>query len=347
MMYDLFRPLIFKLDPETAHGLTLKSLACAERIGLLPNVNPRTSPATLMGLHLPNPVGLAAGLDKNGEYIDGLAALGFGFIEIGTVTPRPQSGNPKPRLFRVPEHFAVINRMGFNNDGIDRLIANVQRAKYRGVLGINIGKNADTPMENAADDYLIGLEKAYPFASYITINISSPNTKNLRALQGGDELSRLLETLKNRQSSLHTEHGRYVPLAVKIAPDLDETQIADIAHVAEQTQIDGIIATNTTIDKSPLGAHPLVQEAGGLSGAPVREPSNRVLQALAETLNGKIPVIGAGGILSGADAVRKMQLGAQAVQLYSGMVYRGPKLVEECLQHIRTAQDIFKGLPNR
>ena len=346
MMYDLFRPLIFKLDPETAHGLTLKSLACAERIGLLPNVNPRTSPAMLMGLHLPNPVGLAAGLDKNGEYIDGLAALGFGFIEIGTVTPRPQSGNPKPRLFRVPEHFAVINRMGFNNDGIDRLIANVQRAKYRGVLGINIGKNADTPMENAADDYLIGLEKAYPFASYITINISSPNTKNLRALQGGDELSRLLETLKNRQSSLYTEHGRYVPLAVKIAPDLDEAQIADIAHVAEQTQIDGIIATNTTIDKSPLGAHPLAQEAGGLSGVPVREPSNRVLQALAETLNGKIPVIGAGGILSGADAVRKIQLGAQAVQLYSGMVYRGPKLVEECLQHIRTAQDIFKGLPN-
>ena len=340
MMYDLFRPLIFKLAPETAHGLTLKSLACAERIGLLPNVNPRTSPATLMGLHLPNPVGLAAGLDKNGEYIDGLAALGFGFIEIGTVTPRPQSGNPKPRLFRVPEHFAVINRMGFNNDGIDRLIANVQRAKYRGVLGINIGKNADTPMENAADDYLIGLEKAYPFASYITINISSPNTKNLRALQGGDELSRLLETLKNRQSSLHTEHGRYVPLAVKIAPDLDEGQIADIAHVAEQTQIDGIIATNTTIDKSSLGAHPLAQEAGGLSGAPVREPSNRVLQALAETLNGKIPVIGAGGILSGADAVRKMQLGAQAVQLYSGMVYRGPKLVEECLQHIHAA-----GLP--
>ena len=340
MMYDLFRPLIFKLAPETAHSLTLKSLACAERIGLLPNVNPRTSPTTLMGLHLPNPVGLAAGLDKNGEYIDGLAALGFGFIEIGTVTPRPQSGNPKPRLFRVPEHFAVINRMGFNNDGIDRLIANVQRAKYRGVLGINIGKNADTPMENAADDYLIGLEKAYPFASYITINISSPNTKNLRALQGGDELSRLLETLKNRQSSLHTEHGRYVPLAVKIAPDLDEAQIADIAHVAEQTQIDGIIATNTTIDKSSLGVHPLAQEAGGLSGAPVREPSNRVLQALAETLNGKIPVIGAGGILSGADAVRKMQLGAQAVQLYSGMVYRGPKLVEECLQHIHAA-----GLP--
>lgn len=337
MMYDLFRPLIFKLAPETAHGLTLKSLVCAERIGLLPNVNPRTSPTTLMGLHLPNPVGLAAGLDKNGEYIDGLAALGFGFIEIGTVTPRPQSGNPKPRLFRVPEHFAVINRMGFNNDGIDRLIANVQRAKYRGVLGINIGKNADTPMENAADDYLIGLEKAYPFASYITINISSPNTKNLRALQGGDELSRLLETLKNRQSSLHAEHGRYVPLAVKIAPDLDEAQIADIAHVAEQTQIDGIIATNTTIDKSSLGAHPLAQEAGGLSGAPVREPSNRVLQALAETLNGKIPVIGAGGILSGADAARKMQLGAQAVQLYSGMVYRGPKLVEECLQHIRAA----------
>ena len=340
-MYSLVRPILFRFDAEKAHHFTLNSLRSIEKLGLLPKVDSHTRPTELMGLQLPNPVGLAAGLDKNGECIDAFAALGFGFIEIGTVTPRPQSGNPKPRLFRVPEHFAVINRMGFNNDGIDRLIANVQRAKYRGVLGINIGKNADTPMENAADDYLIGLEKAYPFASYITINISSPNTKNLRALQGGDELSRLLETLKNRQSSLHAEHGRYVPLAVKIAPDLDEAQIADIAHVAEQTQIDGIIATNTTIDKSSLGAHPLAQEAGGLSGAPVREPSNRVLQALAETLNGKIPVIGAGGILSGADAVRKMQLGAQAVQLYSGMVYRGPKLVEECLQHICAA-----GLPN-
>ena len=335
MMYDLFRPLIFKLAPETAHGLTLKSLACAERIGLLPNVNPRTSPATLMGLHLPNPVGLAAGLDKNGEYIDGLAALGFGFIEIGTVTPRPQSGNPKPRLFRVPEHLAVINRMGFNNDGIDRLIANVQRAKYRGVLGINIGKNADTPMENAADDYLIGLEKAYPFASYITINISSPNTKNLRALQGGDELSRLLETLKNRQSSLHTEHGRYVPLAVKIAPDLDEAQIADIAHVAEQTQIDGIIATNTTIDKSSLGSHPLAGEQGGLSGLPVREKSNQVLKLLAERIDGKLPIIGVGGIMNGTDAAEKIRLGASAVQVYSGLIYRGPELIKECLAALK------------
>lgn len=335
MMYDLFRPLIFKLAPETAHGLTLKSLACAERIGLLPNVNPRTSPATLMGLHLPNPVGLAAGLDKNGEYIDGLAALGFGFIEIGTVTPRPQSGNPKPRLFRVPEHFAVINRMGFNNDGIDRLIANVQRAKYRGVLGINIGKNADTPMENAADDYLIGLEKAYPFASYITINISSPNTKNLRALQGGDELSRLLETLKNRQSSLHTEHGRYVPLAVKIAPDLDDAQIDDIARIVPACGIDAVIATNTTIDKSALGASPLAQEAGGLSGAPVFAPSNRVLKKLADAFAGSLPLIGVGGILSGGDAKHKLDLGATAVQVYSGMVYRGPALVKECLAACR------------
>ena len=335
MMYDLFRPLIFKLAPETAHGLTLQSLACAERIGLLPNVNPRTSPATLMGLHLPNPVGLAAGLDKNGEYIDGLAALGFGFIEIGTVTPRPQSGNPKPRLFRVPEHFAVINRMGFNNDGIDRLIANVQRAKYRGVLGINIGKNADTPMENAADDYLIGLEKAYPFASYITINISSPNTKNLRALQGGDELSRLLETLKNRQSSLHTEHCRYVPLAVKIAPDLDDAQIDDIARIVPACGIDAVIATNTTIDKSALGASPLAQEAGGLSGAPVFAPSNRVLKKLADAFAGSLPLIGVGGILSGGDAKHKLDLGATAVQVYSGMVYRGPALVKECLAACR------------
>ncbi len=276
-------------------------------------------------------------MDKNGECIDGLAALGFGFIEIGTVTPRPQAGNPKPRLFRSPEHQAIINRMGFNNDGIDQMISNIARSQYRGVLGINIGKNATTPIENAADDYLICLEKAYAHASYITVNISSPNTQNLRSLQGGDELSKLLTALKNKQAALATQHSRYVPLAVKIAPDLDEAQIADIAHVVLQTEMDGIIATNTTIDKSALGASPLAQEAGGLSGAPVREPSNRVLKALAQELASKVPIIGAGGVLSGKDAAEKIQLGATAVQIYSGMVYRGPELVKECLTAVQAA----------
>ncbi|WP_202898550.1 quinone-dependent dihydroorotate dehydrogenase [Kingella kingae] len=337
MIYDLIRPLVFNFDPEQAHGLTLKTLARAEKCGVLPCVNPHTQPTTLMGLALSNPIGLAAGMDKNGECIDGLAALGFGFIEIGTVTPRPQAGNPKPRLFRSPEHQAIINRMGFNNDGIDQMIRNIARSQYRGVLGINIGKNATTPIENATDDYLICLEKAYAHASYITVNISSPNTQNLRSLQGGDELSKLLTALKNKQAALATQHSRYVPLAVKIAPDLDEAQIADIAHVALQTEMDGIIATNTTIDKSALGASPLAQEAGGLSGAPVREPSNRVLKALAQELASKVPIIGAGGVLSGKDAAEKIQLGATAVQIYSGMVYRGPELVKECLTAVQAA----------
>lgn len=337
MLYDLIRPLVFNFAPEQAHGLTLKTLARAEKCGVFLRVNPHTQPTTLMGLALPNPIGLAAGMDKNGECIDGLAALGFGFIEIGTVTPRPQAGNPKPRLFRSPEHQAIINRMGFNNDGIDQMIRNIARSQYRGVLGINIGKNATTSIENAVDDYLICLEKAYAHASYITVNISSPNTQNLRSLQGSDELSKLLTALKNKQAALATQHSRYVPLAVKIAPDLDEAQIADIAHVVLQTEMDGIIATNTTIDKSALGASPLAQEAGGLSGALVREPSNRVLKALAQELASKVPIIGAGGVLSGKDAAEKIQLGATAVQIYSGMVYRGPELVKECLTAVQAA----------
>ncbi|ULJ70138.1 quinone-dependent dihydroorotate dehydrogenase [Wielerella bovis] len=332
-MYEtLIRPLLFKLEPEQAHHLTIQLLHTFG--GMMPRVNPHSKPTSLMGLHLPNPVGLAAGLDKNGEAIDGLAALGFGFIEVGTVTPRPQEGNPQPRLFRSPEHQAIVNRMGFNNHGIDALIANVQRSKYTGVLGINIGKNATTPIENAVDDYLICLEKAYAYASYIVVNISSPNTKNLRDLQGGDELSKLLGSLKDKQAHLRAVHGRYVPLAVKIAPDLDETQIADIAHIVLQTEMDGVIATNTTIDKTALGASPLAQEAGGLSGAPVREASNRVLAQLVRELDGKVPVIGAGGILSGHDAREKMQLGAAAVQIYSGMIYRGAGLVTECIKSL-------------
>lgn len=331
-MYALLRPLLFKLDAEQAHHFTLDGLARAYRLGLLQKVAHHTCPTTLMGLSLPNPVGLAAGLDKNGQYIDALAALGFGFIEIGTVTPKAQAGNPKPRLFRVPEHQAVINRMGFNNQGIDAMIQNIEKSRFNGILGINIGKNATTPIENAADDYLICLEKAYAHAGYITVNISSPNTQNLRALQGSDELSALLSALKNKQAHLAAAHGRYVPLAVKIAPDLNEQQVADIAHAAIQTEIDGIIATNTTIDKSALGHHPLAGEQGGLSGAPVREASNRVLKQLLAELEGKLPVIGVGGILSGADAAAKLHMGAAAVQVYSGLIYRGPALVKECLR---------------
>lgn len=334
-VYELIRPLVFKIDPEQAHHLALNALKHAQKLGLLPIVPADVRPTKLMGLDLPNPVGLAAGLDKNGECIQGLAALGFGFVEIGTVTPRPQDGNPKPRLFRVPEHQGVINRMGFNNLGIDNLIANVQKAEFIGVLGINIGKNATTPIEQAADDYLICLEKAYAHASYITVNISSPNTKNLRDLQQGDELTKLLSSLKNRQAQLHTQHGKYVPLAVKIAPDLDAQQIDEIAQIVLQTEIDGVIATNTTIDKSALGASPLAQEQGGLSGAPVREKSNAVLSALVAQLGGKVPVIGAGGILSGSHAKEKLDLGATAVQVYSGMVYRGTDLVRECLNAVR------------
>ncbi len=331
-MYALLRPLLFKLDAEQAHHFTLDGLARAYRLGLLQKAAHHTCPATLMGLSLPNPVGLAAGLDKNGQYIDALAALGFGFIEISTVTPKAQAGNPKPRLFRVPEHQAVINRMGFNNQGIDAMIQNIEKSRFNGILGINIGKNATTPIENAADDYLICLEKAYTHAGYITVNISSPNTQNLRTLQGGDELNALLSALKNKQAHLAAAHGRYVPLAVKIAPDLNEQQVADIAHAAIQTEIDGIIATNTTIDKSALGHHPLAGEQGGLSGAPVREASNRVLKQLLAELEGKLPVIGVGGILSGADAAAKLHMGAAAVQVYSGLIYRGPALVKECLR---------------
>ncbi|MGN6976044.1 dihydroorotate dehydrogenase (quinone), partial [Neisseria sp. P0006.S006] len=263
-MYSLVRPILFRFDAEKAHHFTLNSLRAAEKLGLLPKVDSHTRPTELMGLQLPNPVGLAAGLDKNGECIDAFAALGFGFVEIGTVTPKPQPGNPQPRLFRVPEHQGIINRMGFNNHGIDAMIRNIENSRFKGILGINIGKNAVTPIENAADDYLICLEKAYAHASYITVNISSPNTKNLRALQGGDELSALLEALKNKQAQLAAAHGKYVPLAVKIAPDLDEAQIDDIAHVVKSVEMDGIIATNTTIDKSSLGSHPLAGEQGGL-----------------------------------------------------------------------------------
>ncbi|MEW6562617.1 MAG: quinone-dependent dihydroorotate dehydrogenase [Pseudomonadota bacterium] len=336
-MYSLIRPLAFALDPETAHHVTLDSLKAAEKLGLLPLMypQPKHDPRTVMGLHFPNPVGLAAGLDKNGDCIDALAALGFGFIEIGTVTPRPQPGNPKPRLFRLPEAQGIINRMGFNNAGVDKLIENVQRAKFRGILGINIGKNFDTPIERAADDYLIGLRKVYPYASYVTINISSPNTKNLRQLQGGDELDALLGALKTEQAKLADMHGKYVPLAVKIAPDLDREQVAQIAALLTQHRIDGVIATNTTLSREGVQGLQHAEETGGLSGVPVREKSTAVIRQLAADLAGALPIIGVGGIINGRDAVEKVEAGAALVQIYSGMIYRGPALVGEVCAALR------------
>jgi dihydroorotate dehydrogenase len=336
-MYSLLRPLLFTLDPETAHHVTLDALQAAHRLGLLPLVaaQPAADPRTVMGLTFRNPVGLAAGLDKNGAYIDALAALGFGFIEVGTVTPRPQPGNPKPRLFRLPPAQAIINRMGFNNLGVDALLENVKRSRYQGILGINIGKNFDTPIERAADDYLIGLRKVYPHASYVAINISSPNTKNLRQLQGGDELDALLSQLKAEQEKLAEQHGKYVPLALKIAPDLESEQIQQIATLLMRHRIDGVIATNTTLSREGVGHLPQHSEAGGLSGAPVRDKSTAVIRQLAAALQGALPIIGVGGILSGADAVEKMQAGAALVQVYSGLIYRGTELVAECAAAIK------------
>jgi len=277
---------------------------------------------------------LAAGMDKNGDYIDALAALGFGFIEIGTVTPRPQQGNPKPRLFRLPEHEAIINRMGFNNLGVDHLIQQVKQAKFNGILGINIGKNFDTPIKNASDDYLIGLRKSYALASYITINISSPNTKNLRQLQQGDEIKKLLSVLKEEQLKLQQTYQKHTPLVVKIAPDLDHDEIIHIAQLLLEFNIDGVIATNTTISREAIEGHKHAEEAGGLSGAPVKEISTAVVAGLADELKGQIPIIAAGGILLAEDAQDKLEAGASLVQIYSGLVYRGPQLIEDILRVI-------------
>ena len=332
--YALIRPLLFGLDAETAHDLTIAGLhrfAC-----LLPAPPPATqAPIRVMGLDFPNRVGLAAGLDKNGEAIDGLAKLGFGFLEIGTVTPRPQAGNPKPRLFRLPQRQALINRLGFNNHGVDALLANVRAAKYKGILGINIGKNADTPIARAADDYLACLDKVYPLASYVTVNISSPNTKDLRQLQGESELDGLLGVLKARQGELAEKHGRYVPLALKIAPDLDDSQIAAIAAALRRHRIDAVIATNTTLGRTGVEGQPYASEAGGLSGAPLFEASTAVVAALSRALANELPIIAVGGIVDGAKARAKLAAGAQLVQIYSGLIYGGPELVGECLRATR------------
>ncbi|HNH88911.1 MAG TPA: quinone-dependent dihydroorotate dehydrogenase [Thiobacillaceae bacterium] len=332
--YALAKPFLFRLDPETAHNLTMTGLRQTHALGLLKRFLPKVPalPRRVMGLDFPNPVGLAAGLDKNGEAIDALGDFGFGFIEVGAVTPRPQPGNPKPRLFRLPEAQAIINRMGFNNLGVDHLLANLERAAYKGILGVNLGKNFDTPIERAADDYLILLDKLYGQVSFVTVNISSPNTKNLRALQGGDELDALLAAIKARQAVLADKHGKYMPVAVKIAPDLDPEQITAMAALFRQHRVDAVIATNTTLAREGVAHLRHGQEAGGLSGLPVREKSTRVIAAFHAALAGEVPLIGAGGILTGADAREKIAAGAELVQFYTGLIYRGPALVRECVE---------------
>ncbi|MDA8328606.1 MAG: quinone-dependent dihydroorotate dehydrogenase [Betaproteobacteria bacterium] len=332
ILYRLARPLLFSLDAETVHHLTLSGLQLAYRLGLHGNPPSQNQAVEVMGLRFPNAVGLAAGLDKNGAYIDALAALGFGFIEIGTVTPRPQPGNPQPRLFRLPKAQAIINRMGFNNLGVAALLKNVQAARYRGILGINIGKNADTPIERAADDYLSGLEAVYPYASYVAINISSPNTRNLRALQSADALDHLLQQLKTAQIRLADQHGRYVPIAIKIAPDLSAEELQSIATLLKQHHIDAVIATNTTLRREAVTGLPHADEVGGLSGAPLTAASTAVIHQLSTALAGELPIIGAGGIMSGKDALDKRAAGASLVQLYTGLIYRGPALIGECIR---------------
>jgi len=331
MFYDLVRPLLFSFDPETAHEAAIAALHAAGR--LLPAGKPHlATPVKVMGLNFPNRIGLAAGLDKNGEAIDGLALMGFGFLEIGTVTPRAQPGNPRPRLFRLPEARAIINRMGFNNHGADTLVANVRTAKYRGILGINIGKNVGTPMNRAADDYLVAFARVYEVASYVAVNISSPNTQNLRQLQGASELDQLLARLKEAQNHLTEEHGHYVPLALKIAPDLDTVAISSIADALCRYRIDAVIATNTTLARDKVQGLRHANQEGGLSGAPLQEASTAVIHQLAQELAGEIPIIAAGGVLDGAGAREKLDAGATLVQLMSGLVFRGPSLVRECVQ---------------
>ena len=336
MFYSLIRQLLFRLSPEASHHAALRSLAIGETLGLLKLFYSTPSqPVQVMG---PNPVGLAAGLDKNGDYIDALAALGFGFIEIGTVTPRPQDGNPQPRLFRIPEAQAIINRMGFNNLGVDHLVEQVKKAKFDGVLGINIGKNATTPVENAAEDYVHCLEKVYEYASYVAVNISSPNTQGLRSLQTGSAFSDLLQQLKACQARLAAHHGHYVPLAVKIAPDLQDEDIEYIAEQLVEHRIDGVIATNTTIGRAGIESLSLANEAGGLSGKPLKALSNYTLARLCQALDGRIPVIGVGGIMDGVSAADKMAAGASLVQIYTGFIYNGPALIQDAVQAIKATQ---------
>ncbi len=332
MLYPLFRPLLFALDPEAAHHAAFASLDIAAKAGVaklaLPAVTP--SPVTAMGLQFPNRIGIAAGLDKNALHIDGLAAFGVGHIECGTVTPRAQPGNPKPRLFRLVEADALINRMGFNNDGIERFLANVARAKYAGILGLNIGKNFDTPNERAVDDYVGCLRAVYRRASYVTVNISSPNTRGLRELQADAALRTLLAALKREQTKLADTHGKYTPVTVKIAPDLTPAAIEGIARLLIEHKIDGVVATNTTVARPGIDGKRHAEEAGGLSGRPLRAMATKAVRILARTLDGALPIIGVGGILCGADAKEKIDAGATLVQVYTGLIYRGPDLIAEC-----------------
>jgi dihydroorotate dehydrogenase len=338
-MYDLLRSLLFRLPPEIAHDLSLGAIDLASTLNLAGSLaKVPDDPVRLWNLEFPNPVGLAAGLDKSGDHFNGLGRLGFGFIEIGTVTPRAQPGNPAPRVFRLPEYEAIINRMGFNNRGVDHLVTRVRRRDYGGVLGINIGKNAATPVENAVDDYVIGIDRVYPYADYVAINISSPNTAGLRSLQHGDELEALLETMKARQAALSDEHDKDVPLLVKIAPDLTDAEIVDIAAIVRRVGIDGVIATNTTIARDAVAGHRYAGEAGGLSGAPVRAASTHVIATLYAELGDDTPIIGVGGITDGASAVEKIEAGARLVQIYTGFIYHGPPLIAAAVRAIAGAR---------
>jgi len=339
--YPLLRSWLFSLDPEQAHNLTMSNLDRAERWGLLRHLidQPALDPRKLCGITFSNPVGLAAGLDKDGKHIDALGTLGFGFLEIGTVTPKPQPGNPKPRMFRLPQAQALINRMGFNNDGVDACVKRVRNSTYwqnGGIVGLNIGKNASTPIENAASDYVTAMEAVYEVASYITVNISSPNTQNLRALQGEDMLRSLLQSLHITREALSDRFGVRKPLFLKIAPDLEQIDIKLIADLLVEFQIDAIIATNTTIARDAVQDLEFGQEAGGLSGAPLRDASTAVIGSLKGYLGDLIPIIGVGGIMSGKDAQEKVAAGASLVQIYSGLIYRGPKLISECAEALKS-----------
>ncbi|MCB5162400.1 quinone-dependent dihydroorotate dehydrogenase [Marinomonas algarum] len=332
-MYQLARSLLFKLDAEVSHELSLDLLAATSRLGVNKFLGemPATKPVEVMGLRFPNAVGLAAGLDKNADAFEALGALGFGFVEVGTVTPKGQSGNPKPRLFRLPEHEAIINRMGFNNKGVEHMVSRIKKHRYPGILGVNIGKNLTTSVDDAAADYLACLTEVIPYADYITANISSPNTPGLRSLQFGDSLAQLISPLCDARDRYQAEHGKRVPLAVKIAPDMTDDEIKLVADTLVDQGVDGIIATNTTLSRDAVVGHAFEKEAGGLSGAPVRDASTHVVRVLSEHLKDTLPIIGVGGICSGADAVEKLQAGARLVQVYSGFIYHGPELIKEAI----------------
>jgi dihydroorotate dehydrogenase subfamily 2 len=335
-VYSLIRRALFLSDPETAHGLALEGLRLGYEVGATHLLGRcRSLPVTVMGLHFPNPVGMAAGMDKNGDYIDALGSLGFGFIEVGTVTPLPQPGNPKPRIFRIEKANAMINRLGFNNKGVDHLVQQVKKRRFSGILGINIGKNFATPNDKAADDYLICLEKVYPYADYITVNISSPNTRGLRDLQAVEQLDALLKTLNEKRLEMAEKFQKRVPLVIKVAPDLEDEQIPGMAEAVVRNAFDGLIATNTTISRATIKGMPHADEQGGLSGAPLKKKANHVLAKFRAHLPGEIALIGTGGITTGADAAEKIRLGADLVQFYTGFVYAGPDLVGDCIDAIK------------